>query len=201
MHALSSMSSCTDAHLERELPVIAANLHNLMLPRQCQIWCTLKPEYSDTKLRYVLGGGMLGRMCLSGAITALSPEQWSIVERAMDFYEHIKGVIKKGTSAFWPCHSLSRRHLRGGLVLRRCSHDGNAAILYFFVFDEPPAELVAELPSGDWRLADYFGEGAFEAGAAGCVFRPAAAWSCYIALMEKKKKSDGADSPSRKGLA
>ena len=183
MMSLTSMSSFSDAHMEPEIPVIAANLHNLMLPRQCQIWAVLKPEYDDTKLRYILGGGMLGRLCLSGGITKLSDSQWSIVTEAMSFYEKIKGVIKHGESAYYPSVAPSWRHLRGGFALRRVSLDGKSAIAYFFAFNEAPSSLKLDMPEGDWTIADRFGEGEAVVDGATVTFTPAASMSCLILSM------------------
>lgn len=180
MFALSSMSSFSDAHEEPEIPVIAAHLHNLMLPRQCQIWAVLHPESDDTRLRYLLGGGMLGRLCLSGHIGKLSAAQWTIVQEAMAFYQRIKGVIKHGESAIFPAMGASWRRLRGGLSLRRIGKDGKEAIAYFFAFHEVPETLRVPMPEEGWRIADSFGEGDTSMEGADVVFRPAAPMSCRV---------------------
>ena len=46
MMDITAMSSASDTHEGYECAVVAANLHYLTPPRQNQIWCTLKPEYS-----------------------------------------------------------------------------------------------------------------------------------------------------------
>ena len=40
--ALTSMASFSDAHECVEIPVIAANLHRVILPRQSQIWAVIR---------------------------------------------------------------------------------------------------------------------------------------------------------------
>ncbi len=49
MLGLTAMSSFSDAHECPEIPVIAANLHRLMLPRQSQIWAVLRATSSDRR--------------------------------------------------------------------------------------------------------------------------------------------------------
>ncbi len=185
MFTLSSMSSFSDAHAEPEIPVIAANLHNLMLPRQCQIWAVLNPAAPMTQLRYVLGGAMLGRMCLSGKVMELSEEQWGVVKEAMAFYEELKPVLKEGFSRYYPQASRPRRHLRGSQVLLRMGRGGDEGILYFFAFDQAPQELRAELPPGTWKAAGSFGDGAFTIKEGQCRFAPAAPMSCRIIRIVK----------------
>lgn len=98
MFALSSMSSFSDAHEEPEIPVIAASLHRLMLPRQNQIWAVVKPQHELKKLGYILSSAMLGRFCLSGDILGLNDEQWAFVREAMEFYRRLVPVLKHGSS-------------------------------------------------------------------------------------------------------
>ena len=40
----TSMSSFSDAHETPEIPIVAAALHRLMLPRQSQIWAVLHAD-------------------------------------------------------------------------------------------------------------------------------------------------------------
>src|SRR6185295_152829 len=75
----TAMSSFSDAHELVEIPIIAANLHRLMLPRQSQIWAVLHRSDSMRRLGYSLAATFLGRMCLSGEIAELSDEQWQLV--------------------------------------------------------------------------------------------------------------------------
>jgi alpha-galactosidase len=94
----TALSSFSDAHELPEIPIIAANLHSLMLPRQNQIWAVLHKADSDQRLIYSLAATFLGRMCLSGEIDQLSSSQWEIVRRAIRLYEKAVSIIKHGTS-------------------------------------------------------------------------------------------------------
>ena len=84
------MSSFSDAHECREIPYITANLHQLMLPRQCQVWAVLSPELELKEIQYRLVSGILGRCCLSGPVQDLNTEQWREVEDAMRFYGKVE---------------------------------------------------------------------------------------------------------------
>jgi alpha-galactosidase len=70
----TAMSSFSDTHEAPEIPIIAANLHRLMLPRQSQIWAVLHRSDSDERLVYSLAAALLGRMCLSGEIEGLTED-------------------------------------------------------------------------------------------------------------------------------
>ena len=69
---ITSMSSFSDAHECTEIPVIAANLHRAVLPRQSQIWAVLHPEQTLQRVHYQMASTFLGRCCLSGGVDQLS---------------------------------------------------------------------------------------------------------------------------------
>ncbi|MBS1368500.1 MAG: alpha-galactosidase [Lentisphaeria bacterium] len=156
MFALSSMSSFSDAHEEPEIPVIAASLHRLMLPRQCQIWAVVKPEHDLKKLGYILSSAMLGRFCLSGDILKLDTEQWKLTCDAMEFYRRLVPVLKHGRSTLATMMSPAWRRLRGNQILVRQSGDGQELALFVHVFDNPPSQIGFRLPPGDWKIVDEF---------------------------------------------
>ena len=157
MFALSSMSSFSDAHEEPEIPVIAGSLHRLMLPRQCQIWAVVKPEHDQKKLAYILSSAMLGRFCLSGDVLGLSPEQWELTCRAMEFYRRLVPVLKHGSSRLATMMGSAWRQLRGNQLLIRRSADGTEAALFLHVFNDPPSQIAFRLPAnGEWRILEEF---------------------------------------------
>lgn len=156
MFAVSSMSSFSDAHEEPEIPVIAASLHRLMLPRQCQIWAVVKPEYDAKKIGYILSSAMLGRFCLSGNILGLDADQWKLVCEAMEFYRRLVPVLKHGESTLAMMMSPARRRLRGNQILVRRGADGGELALFVHVFDNPPSQIAFRLPEGDWRIVEEF---------------------------------------------
>src|SRR5882724_7359412 len=107
------MSSFSDAHELVEIPIIAANLHRLMLPRQSQIWAVLHASDSEARLCYSLAATFLGRMCLSGEIAELSTEQWALAKEAQRHYRLAAPIIKNGMSRCFGERGASWRHPRG----------------------------------------------------------------------------------------
>lgn len=153
MLARSAMSSFSDAHEVVEIPIIAANLHRLMLPRQEQIWAVLRPDQSDQRLIYSLAATFLGRMCLSGEIIDLSEAQWRLVRDAERLYGRAASVIKRGTSRLFGNVGASWRHPSGWQALRRISEDGKSALVVLHTFAQAPAAVEVPLPEGDWSIA------------------------------------------------
>lgn len=156
MLARTAMSSFSDAHEIAEIPIIAANLHRLMLPRQSQIWAVLRQADSDRRLLYSLAATFLGRMCLSGEITNLSTAQWQLVERAMNLYRQAAPIIKHGTSRRVAEMNASWRHPRGWQAVVRTSLDRNQVLVVAHTFEQAPAQL--DIPLGEkrsWKLAAH----------------------------------------------
>lgn len=153
MLALSAMSSFSDAHETAEIPIIAANLHRLMLPRQSQIWAVLHASDSDRRLCYSLAATFLGRMCLSGEITDLSQAQWRLVNTATQLYRLAAPTIKNGVSRMFRETGASWRHPTGWQALRREALDGRSILLVVHTFSASPARVSVTLPQGDWQVA------------------------------------------------
>jgi alpha-galactosidase len=155
MLARTAMSSFSDAHELVEIPIIAANLHRLMLPRQSQIWAVLHPSDSDQRLIYSLAATFLGRMCLSGEIAALSAAQFELVERAQRLYTRAAPIIKHGRSRRFSEMGESWRHPRGWQAIARESADGMAALVVAHTFADAPVRVDIPLSSGEgWQLDD-----------------------------------------------
>lgn len=164
MLARSAMSSFSDAHELVEIPIIAANLHRLMLPRQEQIWAVLHRSDSDRRLIYSLAATFLGRMCLSGEIVELTETQWALVLRAQQLYRQAVPIIKDGTSRRFGNLGESWRYPQGWQAVVRVSSDGQAALVILHVFAGSVPELTIPLPgSQSWTLAEDFADRAFAA--------------------------------------
>jgi alpha-galactosidase len=159
MLALTAMSSFSDAHELPEIPLIAANLHRLILPRQLQIWAVLHPSDSMQRLAYSLAATLLGRMCLSGNIINLSPEQWRFVQRAQQFYRAAAPIIKHGTSRRLGNIGSSWRHPQGWQAIRRLSPDSQQALIVIHGFAQTPSQLEIPLPAGNWKITAQFDDG------------------------------------------
>lgn len=160
MLARTAMSSFSDAHELVEIPIIAANLHRLMLPRQSQIWAVLHQADSEQRLIYSLAATFLGRMCLSGEIAQLSGAQWELVQRALKLYRQSASIIKHGTSRRFGEIGASWRHPRGWQAVVRQSNDRRQALVVVHTFAGAPAEIQIPLPdSSAWKLAGHFSAG------------------------------------------
>jgi alpha-galactosidase len=154
MMALASMASFSDAHESLEIPVIAANLHRLILPRQSQIWAVLHASDSPQRLTYSLAAGFLGRLCLSGEIDELDEEQWSLVRKVVRFYDRVVPIIRDGKSRLYQNIGASWQHPQGAQAILRISADNNQALLVAHSFANPlPSEIVVSLPEGGWHVA------------------------------------------------
>lgn len=144
--SLCSMASFSDAHENEEIPIIAANLHRTILPRQSQIWAVIRKSDSLKRISYSIANTFLGRMCLSGDVINLSNEQWDVIERGMDFYRKVSSIIRDGKSYRRGPAILSDRHPEGYQIMIRTKKDGETLVLIHCFNGELPSEITVELP-------------------------------------------------------
>lgn len=143
---LASMASFSDAHECVEIPIVAANMHRMIPPRQSQIWSVLHTEHSEAQLYYKLTAGLLGRLCLSGEVLDLSAEQWKVVERCVAFYRRVAPVIARGRSRRYGPELAEWRHPKGWQALVRVNAD--AALVVVHTFAEAPGTVRVPVPEG-----------------------------------------------------
>lgn len=154
MMALASMASFSDAHECPEIPIIAANLHRMILPRQSQIWAVLRSKDTLQRTCYSLAATFLGRMCISGDIGELPEPNWKAMTEAISLYETVADVIGIGVSTWYGTEIKSYRHPKGWQAILRTKPDHSAAILVFHSFSNPiPHEITVKLPPGNWHCA------------------------------------------------
>lgn len=157
MMAISGMGSFSDAHETTDIPIIAANLHRVILPRQNQVWAVLRTGDSRQRLCYSLAATFLGRMAISGDLAQLDEGQFSILKLAQDFYQEIVPIIRNGQSRRFGSMGPSYRHPRGWQAVRRVSADGLKLLLVVHSFASvPEGDLAIALPSGEWKLTSAF---------------------------------------------
>ena len=132
MMALSDMASFSDAHECAEIPIIAANLHRVILPAQSQIWAVLRAEDSIRRINYSLANTFLGVLCLSGDIAGLSAEQWRKVDEGLDFYRAVRSIIRDGVSSFYGEVSESWRHPQGWQAVVRTAGEETLVTVHTF---------------------------------------------------------------------
>ena len=155
MMSLCSQASFSDAHETPSIPLIAANMHRVIRPDQCQIWAVLRPSDTRKRIEYSLIATLFGRMCLSGDINQLSDEQWSVVDEGMAFYRRCADVIKHGKTILIDQPDTKFNKLTGEQLLIREYNGTRLAILHRFedsAFKGPDlngCEVLAEFGSGD----------------------------------------------------
>jgi alpha-galactosidase len=156
MLARSSMSSFSDAHETVEIPLIAANLHKLVLPQQSQVWAVLRKNDDAQRLYFSLSATFLGRMALSGDVSQLSPPQWAIVRKAMSLYRKVYPIIRDGTSVKLGKDQKSFRHPQGWQAVLMSSRRSILVVVHCFD-GRFSREIELPLPNRNWRLSDRFG--------------------------------------------
>lgn len=159
MMELTAMSSFSDAHETVEIPLIAANLHQLMLPRQSQIWAVLHASDTELRIVYSLSATFLGRMALSGEVDRLSDIQANYLQKAIDLYRKVYPIIRNGKSQLIRCYGPSWRHPEGWQAMLRKSVSEDELLIVIHAFDKAPQRAAIPLPEGQWRIEADFGVG------------------------------------------
>jgi alpha-galactosidase len=155
--ARCEMASFSDAHETTNVPIIAAQLQRLILPRQSQIWAVLHASDSEDRLVYSMSATFYGRMCLSGEVFDLSEAQLDSVKRAMAFYQAAAPTIKHGKSTIHDSGISNRRHSKGWQTVCRVRDDGAQVLVVAHTFDlSEPVKLSVALPPGKWQIADQY---------------------------------------------
>ena len=133
MMELASQASFSDAHETTAIPIIAANLHRVIEPKQSQIWAVMRAGDTDERIFYSIVSTYLGRMCLSGDIYDLSDHQWKLVEDGMDFYRQAADIIKDGSTIYIKADTESYNNPTGEqLVVRKL---GNRYLVIYHRFE------------------------------------------------------------------
>ena len=154
---ISQLSSFSDAHEVREIPIVAANLHRVMLPRQSLIWAVLRKEDSPKRLAWSLCATFLGVICLSGDVYDLNAAQWAMVDEGIRFYRAVSAIIEDGVSLRHGPPVASYRHPQGWQAVERTASDGREKLLVVHQFDQTTEEIQLPL-DGEYSICDVFGD-------------------------------------------
>lgn len=139
MMGISAMTSFSDVHEGQEIPYVAANLHNLMLPAQELIWAVLREDDSEERLIYSLAATFLGRVCLSGRVNLLDEKQKEVLRNALEFYKKLDNIIINGDTKIYGNRGRNMRYPTGTQVVVRKTEDEILVVCHAF---ENPAEMV-----------------------------------------------------------
>lgn len=160
-----SMASFSDAHECEEIPIIAASLHRVILPRQSQIWAVIHGEDSLKRIAYSVANTFLGRMCLSGDVTKLTAAQWDVIDRGIAFYKKASPIIKDGYSRLYGPKIISYRHPKGWQCLLRTEggveHEKKKRFMAVFhsFYGEHDGVLEVPLPAGcDYQIEEVYSD-------------------------------------------
>lgn len=157
MMGICSMASFSDAHETEEIPIIAANLHRAILPRQSQIWAVIRKTDSTKRIGYSIANTFLGRMCLSGDVTELTDAQWDVIDRGIAFYREVAPVIRDGRSYHQSLAVVSDRYPEGYQVVTRVGDNGGALVVIHCFHGELPEKIEVKLPEGcPTEIADTY---------------------------------------------
>ncbi len=155
---IGALGSFSDAHETVEIPIIGANLHRLILPRQNQVWAVLQATDSLARIQYSLAATFLGRMCISGNLHDLKAEQLALLKEAQNFYVETTPILAEGKSHLVRELSKSWRTPKGWQAMIREGQgaaDGQLLVV-LHTFAATPAEFSFVLPTGDWQLTRSF---------------------------------------------
>lgn len=160
-----SMASFSDAHECEEIPIIAAALHRVILPRQSQIWAVIREADSLKRIAYSIANTFLGRMCLSGDVTRLTDAQWDVIDRGIAFYKKAAPIIKDGYSRLYGPKVTSWRHPEGWQCLVRTQggvehekKDGLLAVFHSFNGMHDGALEVPLPEDGTYRIEEVYSD-------------------------------------------
>ena len=98
-------------------------------------------------MAYSVINTFLGRMCISGDVLHLTPEQWAVLEGGMAFYRKIAPVIAKGQSYHFGSEVKSMRHPEGWQILLRAGEEEAYLTIHTFG-GKLPEEIAIDLPQG-----------------------------------------------------
>jgi len=161
MMALCSVASFSDTHECVQIPIIAANLHKVILPRQNLVWAVLRPQDDTKRLHYSLAATLLGRMCLSGDITTLPAFGQRIVDDAIAFYRRAVPVIKAGFSRRYGPAVLNYAHPDGWQAVVRTNAEHALIVIHTFG-GELPQRVELPIPEGYNLIASFAGANAHQ---------------------------------------
>ena len=155
---LADYLSFSDAHEEKEIPVIAADLQRLILPSKSQIWSVLRKSDPLKRIVYSICAGMYGVLCISGDVFDLSEEQWEITDKGTVFYKKATPVIANGiTRRFGPFQTSNRALVDHQASVRYGTDGGALVIVHAFSHD---GILEVDVPvEGNYRITDIYETG------------------------------------------
>ena len=101
---------------------------------------------------------MLGRICLSGRLTEVSPAIKQIVRDGVDYYQTVKDIIQGGETVLIDTDEIrSLRNPKGLIRLMRVRDDGRRAVCYCFKYGTAARTATFSVPG--FRFVSQYGTG------------------------------------------
>ncbi|MCH9276074.1 alpha-galactosidase [Bifidobacterium amazonense] len=142
---IGAMASFSDAHECDYIPVVAANMHRMILPRQSQIWAVVREEAPADKLYYQICSGLLGRLCFSGDANGFAGRKNDIIREGVAFYHEAAPVIDRGETHWYGPHLGSYSRPTGWQAIVRDGEADTAAdsrtLVVLHTFHDAPATI------------------------------------------------------------
>lgn len=149
---LVAQASFSDVHEGRSIPIVAANLHRLIPARQNQIWAVLLADDSEQRSVWSLCAGLLGRLCVSGAVT---PRNRPLIDAAVAFAGAAAPILADGRSRrHGDAWRGSWSHPAGWQALVR--HGPAGCLVIAHAYDGAPQHLAVPLPAAGLAIARAF---------------------------------------------
>ena len=125
-------------------------------------------------------------MCLSGDVTELSPEQWLLVDEAMDFYREVAPIIHQGRSERFGAEMVSYNQPQGWQCVLRTGASGEL-LGVFHQFGGEPAPVSIPLPEGQYQIRRIYAVDPEQVSLSGnqLIFKPDTAFSAMAVHLAK----------------
>jgi alpha-galactosidase len=141
----SNLVSFSEATERMEMPIVAANMQRVILPRQSLIWVVVRKEHPDSYYYYQFASAMLGRMCISGDIETLDEMQWKIIRKGIQFYNKVTDIIDKGVTSYYDAKTIQYSNLIGWQGILRASANGERLLVVIHTFQDCPSKVIIPL--------------------------------------------------------
>ena len=156
---LMDVSSFSDAHETKSIPIIAANLQRQLIPSKNLIWAVVHPSDGEKRLNYSLASLFLGRLCLSGEIEDLPEDSLNIIKKAVELHHLVSPVIGRGESFRFGDEVKSYNDPRGWQLILRYSEDRSKALMVLHTFAGSPERISVDfMGSEDYALKGSLAE-------------------------------------------
>ncbi len=154
MMSRCDMASFSDAHECPEIPLVAADLTRLILPRQSQIWSVVRRDDSLRRIIWSLSATLLGRMCLSGPLHLLGEDQMQAIRDGVAFYRKAAPIIAEGSTRIYRQDITAYDHAHGWQATVRRGEAGLLVTAHAFEHNGGAYTLPCDV-SG-WSIDDVY---------------------------------------------